>query len=148
MARTIEIGTLLVKTDAILPESLPLESDPYLKGWRVVKNLSSSELDRKLCEVGWAFFYMAGEVTAMAFGADSEKTTRRAVKQVIANLKSDRFNCLEISRVAAKSFLGLPYVTVAGHARHIQEGIHLFRAQPIAEWKQANLAAIGVEVQS
>jgi hypothetical protein len=50
---------------------------------------------------------MAGEVNAMAFGSDSEETTRRAVKKVIANMKSDRFNCLEISRVAAKSFLGL-----------------------------------------
>ena len=116
MAQTIEIGTLLVKSGTQMPESVQLESDPYLKGWKLVKNLSSSGMDRKLCEVGWTFFYMAGEVNAMAFGSDSEKTTRRAVKKVIANMKSDRFNCLEISRVAAKSFLGLPYVTVAAHA--------------------------------
>ena len=94
-----------------LPEGLRLESDPYLKGWERVKNLGSSGLDRKLSEAGWSFFYMAGEVNAMAFGSNSEKTIRRAVKSVIANMKSDRFNCLEISRVAAKSFLGLPYVS-------------------------------------
>ena len=61
--------------------------------------------------------------------------------KVIANMKSDRFNCLEISRVAAKSFLGLPYVTVAGHPRHIQESIYLFRANHISEQDQATLAA-------
>ena len=85
---------------------------------------------------------MAGEVNAMAFGSDSEKTTRRAVKKVIANMKSDRFNCLEISRVAAKSFLGLPYVTVAGHPRHIQESLYLFHAKHISAWDHAQLATV------
>ncbi|MGA3326578.1 MAG: hypothetical protein ABSF45_19085 [Terriglobia bacterium] len=141
MAQTIEIGTLLVKAGTILPEGLLLEKGPYLKGWDLVKNLSSAGLDRKLCEVDWTFFYMAGEVNAMAFGSDLEKTTRVAVKKVIASMKSDGFNCLEISRVAVKSFLGLPCVSVAGHARHIQESIYLFQAKPISEWGQAQSAA-------
>ena len=141
MAQIIEIGTLLVKVGTIFPEGLLLESDPYLKGWGLVKNLSSSGLDRKLCAERWSFFYMAGEVTAMAFGSNSEETIRRAIKNVIANMESDRFNCLEISRVAAKSFLGLPYVTVAGHPRHVQESIYLFHAKHMAEWDQAKLAA-------
>ena len=142
MAEKINTDTILIKEGTLLPEGLQLESDPYLKGWRLVKNLGSSGMDRKLCAAGWTFFYMAGEVNAMAFGSDSEKTTRRAVKEVLANMKSDRFNCLEISRVAAKSFLGLPYVTVAGHPRHIQESIYLFHAKHISEWDQARLAAI------
>jgi hypothetical protein len=121
---------------------LQLESDPYLKGWRLVKSPGSSGIDRKLCEAGWTFFYMAGEVDAMAFGPESEKTIHRAVKKVIANIKSDKFNCLEISRVAAKGFLGLPYVTVAAHPRHIQESIFLFHIERLAEWDRAGLAAI------
>ena len=140
MAQTIEIGTLLIKEGTPLPESLPLESDPYLKGWRLVKNLGSSGLGRKLFEAGWTFFYMAGEVNAMAFGSVSERTTHRVVKKIITNMKSDRFNCLEISRVEVKSFLGLPYVTVAGHPRHIQESIYLFHAKDVLEWVQARLA--------
>ena len=132
MAKKIHTDTILIKEGTLLPEGLQLESDPYLKGWRLVKNLGSSGMDRKLGVAGWTFFYMAGEVNAMAFGSDSEKTTRRAVKKVIANMKSDRFNCLEISRVAAKSFLGLPYVTVAAHPRHIEESIYLFHAKDIA----------------
>jgi hypothetical protein len=141
MAQTIEIGTLIIKEGTPLPEALTLEGHPYLKGWSLVKNLGSSGMDRKLCDVGWTFFYMAVEVTAMAFGSDLEKTTHRAVKRAIANMKSDKFNCLEISRVAVGSFLGLPYVTVAGHPRHIQESIYLFHAKHISEWDQAKLAA-------
>ena len=142
MAKKIHTDTILIKEGTLLPEGLQLESDPYLKGWRLVKNLGSSGMDRKLCEAGWTFFYMAGEVNAMAFGSDSEKTTRRAVKKVIANMKSDRFNCLEISQVAAKSFLGLPYVTVAAHPRHIQESMFLFHAKRLAEWDRARLATV------
>lgn len=142
MAQTIEIGTVLIKEDTQLPESLHLQSDPYVEGWRLVNNLSSSAIDLKLSAVGWTFFFMAGEVNAIAFGSASEKTTRRAVAKVIANMKSSRFNCLEISRVAAKSFLGLPYLTVAGHPRHIQESIYLFRPNHISEQQEeATLAA-------
>jgi hypothetical protein len=65
------VGMILIKDDALLPESPQFESDPYLKGWRLVKNLGSSGMDRKLSKAGWAFFYMAGEVNAMAFGSDS-----------------------------------------------------------------------------
>ena len=141
MTQAIELRTLLIKEGTPLPETLPLESDPYLKGWRLVKNLGSSGMDRKLCEAGWTFFYMAGEVNAMAFGSDLEKTVRRAVKKAIANMKSHRFNCLEISRVAVKSWLGLPYVAVAAHPRHIQESMYLFHAKHISVWDQAKLAA-------
>jgi hypothetical protein len=141
MPPIVEIGTILIKEGTQLPDRLPLESEPYLNGWRLVKNLSCSAIDRKLGEVGWTFFFMAGEVNAMAFGSDSERTTRSAVKKVIAKMKSGKFNCLEISRVEAKCFLGLPYVTVAGHPRHIQESIYLFRTNHISETDQATLAA-------
>jgi hypothetical protein len=141
MVEKINTGTILIKEGTPLPKSLQLESDRYLKGWGLVKNLDSAGMDRKLCEARWTFFYMAGEVKASAFGSDSEETTRRAVMNVIAHIKPDRFNCLEISRVVAKSFLRLPYVTVATHPRHIQESIYLFHTKHLAERDQASLAA-------
>src|ERR1035441_9622816 len=139
MSENIKSGTLLIKDGTLLPESIRFEGNPYLQGWRLA-NLDSAELDRKLCDSGWTFFYMAGEVDATSFGGMSEKTITRAVKKLIANMKSPRFNCLEISRVAAKSFLGLPYVAVAGHLRHIQESIYLFHAKRVSEWDRASLA--------
>jgi len=141
MAEKINTGTILIKEGTPLPEGLQLESEPYLKGWRLVKNLDSSGLDRKLCEARWTLFYMAEEVRAVVVGFDLEKMTRRAVKRVVASMKSDGLNCVEIAYVTAKRFLGLPYVTVSARPRHIQESMFLFHAKRLEEWDQAKLAA-------
>ena len=122
MADTINRGTILITEGARLPESLLLESEPYGYGWRLVKNLDSRGLDQIIGQAGWDFFYIASVVEANAFGSDEKKTTRKAIKQVIANLKSKNFNCLEITRVVAKRLLGLSCVSVSAHSRHIQEG--------------------------
>jgi hypothetical protein len=122
MADPIKTGTILIAEGALLPESMPLQSEPYAYGWRLVKNIDSDGLDQIIREAGWNFFYIAGVIETKAFGSDEKKTTRKAIKQVIANLKSKNFNCLEITRVVAKRSLGLPYVSVSAHSRHIQEG--------------------------
>ena len=140
MAEKIKTGTILIEEGALLPESLRFESEPYSKSWRLVKNLDGYGLDRKIREAGWTFFFMAGEIKASVFGLDGEKAVRRAVKRVIATMKSDRFNCLEITQVAARHFLGLPYVTVSAHPRHIQESMFLFHTKRLAEWDRAKLA--------
>jgi len=84
---------------------------------------------------------MAGGVSATAFGSDLEKTTRRAVKKVLASMKLDRLNCLEIAQVVVKRFLGLLYVTVSAHPRHIQQSMFLSHAERPAEGERAKLAA-------
>lgn len=122
MTYTIKPGTILITEGAILPASLLLESEPYVYGWRLVKNVDSNGLDQIISQAGWNFFYIAGVVETNAFGSDEKKTTRKAIKQILENLKSKNFNCLEIARVAAKRSLGLPYMSVAAHSRHIQEG--------------------------
>jgi len=141
MADKIKTGTILIKEGALLPESLRFESEPYSNGWRLVKNLDGEGLNREIREAGWTLFYMAGEVHATVVGSGSEKTTRKAVKKVIAYMKSDRLNCLEIGQVTVKRFLGLPYVTVSGHPRHVQESMFLFHSKRLAEWDRAILAA-------
>lgn len=141
MAQEIGIGMVLIKEGTTLPQGLQVENDPYSKGWRLVRNLNSSALDRKLYDSAWTFFFMAGEIKAAAFGLDLAATTCRAVKKIVAGMKSDHFNCLEISRVEKKKFLGLPFVSVGGHPRHIQESIYLFPTRHIAEWKHEVLPA-------
>jgi hypothetical protein len=122
MADAIKTGTILIAEGALLPESLPLESEPYAYGWRLVKNLDSNGLDQIIREAGWNFFYIAGVIETNAFGSEEKKSTSKAIEQVIANLKSKNFTCLEITRVVTKRSLGLPYVRVSAHSRHIQEG--------------------------
>ena len=138
----IKTGTILIEGGALLPDSLQFESEPYSKGWRLVKNLDGYGLDRKIREAGWTLFYLALEMKASVFGFGGEKALRRAVNRVLANLKSKKVNCLAITQVAAKRFLGLPYVTVSAHPRHIQETMFLCHAKRLAEWDRVKLAAV------
>jgi hypothetical protein len=141
MPDTIKTGTILIKEGTFVPAALQFESEPCAPGWRLVKDLDGYGLGRKIHEAGWTFFCLAGEIEATVFGFDGQKTIRRAVERILAKLKSERFNSLEITRVASKRFLGVPYASVSARSRHIQESVFLFRAKDPQEWDRARLAA-------
>ena len=144
MPDAIKPGAILIKEGTILPEVLRFESEPYAPGWRLVKNLDAYGLGRKIHEAGWTFAWPAGELGAVAFGLDEQKTLRRAVEQILANLESAEFSFLEIMRVtseASKRFPGVLYVTVSAQSRDIQESVPLFRAKDLAVRDHARSAA-------
>ncbi len=141
MAETIKTGTTLIKDGTFLPDALQFESEPCATGWRLVKNLDGYGLGRKIHEAGWTFFYLAGEIKATVFGFAGQKAVRGAVKRILAKLQSEKFNSLEITRVASKRFLGVPYASVSAHLRHIQESPFLFQTKGVVEWDRAKLAA-------
>ncbi len=142
MARAFKTGTILIKDGTLLPDALQIESEPCATGWRIVKNIDASALGRKIHEAGWSFFCVAGEVKGTILGIDGQVAVRRAVKRILANLKLERFNGLEITQVEVKRFLGLPYARVCAHSRHIQENPFLLRAKDHQEWDRAKLAAV------
>ena len=74
-------------------------------------------------------FYLAGEIGATVLGRDRPGTLRRAVKCVLAKQKGQKFNSLEITKVVSKRFLGIPFMSVTGHSRHIQQGVGLVSAK-------------------
>ena len=127
MAETINTGTILFKDGTFLPDALRFDSEPCATGWRLVKDLDGFGLDRKIRIVGWRFFCIAGEIKAIVLGFEGQKNVRRAVKRMLVRLKSEKFNSLEITRVASKRFLGVPYVNVSARSRHIQESLFLLR---------------------
>lgn len=144
MPDTIKTGTILIKEGTLLSEDLRFESEPCALGWRLVQNLDGSGLDRKIHEAGCTFSWRAGEIGATVFGIDEQKTLRRAVEQILANLESAEFNSLEIMRVASeasKRFLGVRYVTVSAKSGHIQESAPLFRAKDLQGRDRARSAA-------
>lgn len=82
-------------------------------------------LGRTIEEAHWNFFYLAGEKKAIVFGREKSGALRRAVKQILAKRDGQRCNCLEITRVASKSFLGIPFLSVAANYRNVQESAYL-----------------------
>src|SRR5437667_8661433 len=118
-------GTTLIRENTLLPAGLTIESEIFLAGWRVVKNLDGSALARNVEGASWNFFYLAGESRATAFGRDQSGALRKAVKRILAK-QEKQYNSLEITRVVSKRFLGIPFMlSIAAHSRHIQQGICL-----------------------
>jgi hypothetical protein len=125
-------GTILIRENTLLPAGLAVESEVFLPGWRVVKNLDRSTLARNIEAANWTFFCLAREIRATVFGIDEEKMVRRAIKEILARLKSEKFNSLEITRVtsvASKRFLEVRYVTVSAQSGLIQQGVGLVPAK-------------------
>jgi len=106
-----------------------VESEVFLPGWRAVRNLDGYGLGQKIEEAKWYFFYLAGEHGATALGREGIETLGRAVKQILAKREGQTFNSLEITKAASKRFLGIPFMSVAAHFRHIQQGICLVPAK-------------------
>jgi hypothetical protein len=119
----ITSGTILIENGALRPQCFQIEDDSHPNDWMSVKhNLTPRALDEELADKGWTFFYMAGAIKKMAFGFDRPKMINAALKRVITDVRLQNCNCLEIEGVEAQSFLGIPYVKVSAHARHIQKG--------------------------
>ncbi len=127
MAEKIKLGTILITEDAVLPNTLRVDSEPFVPGWKLVKNFGGAELDREIRRAGWTFFSFASEISSTVFGSDGPATVRRAVKRILANPRLEKFNSLEVTRVISKRFLGVPYTTVRACSRHVWKSIFLFR---------------------
>jgi hypothetical protein len=119
---TLKAGTILIEAGTLVPECFRLESELDANGWKSVANLEPRELDRKLNQAGWIFFYMAGEIKSTVFGLDRQKAMRSALKRVISQVKAQNCNGLQITDVTSGSFLNLPCVSISAHSRHIQQG--------------------------
>ena len=121
--------TIFIKEDTPLPGTLSIESEAFLPGWRVVENLDPYALARKIESANWNFFYLASELRATVLGRDRSGTLRRAVKCVLGKRQGQKFNSLEITKVVSKRLLGIPFISITAHARHIQQGIGLVPAK-------------------
>ncbi len=132
MTERIDIGTMLLKDGTRLPDSLVLCTEQYSPGWSAITGSSSAELDKKIDTAGWTFFYMAGEIHRRGFGLNDQSRTDRALVHVIDAVTSDDFNCLEITQIRRRSFLGLHYTSLIAHARHIQISRSLYKSIGIA----------------
>jgi hypothetical protein len=140
MAQTIQVGTILMKEWSGMTQLLNLESEPCFGGWSLLKVLDGFALDRKIHAAGWNFFFMAAEVKVMFLGSPGAERLRTALRRILEKVKKQQFNGLEVTEIVARRFLGVPYVTLAAHSRHMQQSCYLDNAlarqtsQQNAEW--------------
>src|SRR5579864_7682511 len=125
MAQTVQAGTILMKEWPGMTTLLGLESEPCYGGWSLLKVLNGFALDRKIHAAGWNFFFMAAQVKVMFIGAIETESIRKAVGRMLGKLKLMDFNCLEVTGIVTRRFLGVPYTVVSAHSRHIQQSCYL-----------------------
>jgi hypothetical protein len=137
---TIEVGTILIEDRPQITQFFGFEIEPYARGWSVLRGIDGVALDLKIHAAGWNLFFMAPEVKVTFFGSLDAAKIRNAVQRILQKVKPQSFNCLEVTNIVAKRFLGMSYATVSAHSRHIQQSCYLDggalrrAAQRDAEW--------------
>jgi hypothetical protein len=141
MSNHIQAGTIMIQPSEGL-RSLGIESESYCPHWQSLGSSESLSLERKIRDSGWKLFYMAEELKTAVHAWGGQKTLRRGVKRLLAQTRLQHFNCLELTHITKKRFLGIPYVSIAAHSRHIQQGSQIrSMAQRVSDAGPARLEA-------
>jgi len=141
MPPTVQVGSILIEDQSQVAQVLGLESEPCSGNWSLLKVLDGFALDRKIHAAGWNFFFMAGEVKVILFGALGAKKIQKALKRILGKVRQQHFNGLEVTGIIAHRFLGVPYVTVSAHSRHMQQSCYLDGAEARRmSWRDAEWA--------
>ena len=139
MTPNVQVGTILIEDRPLVTRILNLESESYSGNWNVVKAIDGFALDLKIHAAGWSFFFMAEEVKATVFGSPRPKISKKRLKRICLKVRKQDFNCLEVTKMVENRFLGVPYITVCTHPRHIQQGCWLDSAQERAPARQKEI---------
>ena len=125
MAQAVEVGTIMMSPGTLFPESLHISGEPYWHGWNMVNKAEAALLDTNVRKAGWRLFFLAANTPTIVWGTWGEKNARKAMQRLLGKVKSLRFNCLEVTAIVSRKFLGVPYVRVSAHSRHVQKGLIL-----------------------
>jgi len=131
----------MVASDTLMSEGLELRTETFGPGWEMIIGSDGHQFEKKVRTAGWRFFFLAENIRAIAFGGRT--ASRRAVTRLLALVKAASFNCAEITEISSKRFLGLPYVRVTAHSRHVQESSILRSLAERSRTKAAATWAIG-----
>ena len=129
MPSTVQVGAILMKDWPGMKKLLGLECEPYSGPWTLLKALDVYALDRKIHAAGWNFFFIATEVKVMFFGSLEAAKVHNALKRILEKVKQQHFNGLEVTAIVTRHFLGISYVTVSAHSRHMQHSCNLDSAE-------------------
>jgi hypothetical protein len=125
MTNEVQVGSILIDQRPAMAKALGLQSEPYSANWGLVQALDGASFAQAIHAAGWNFFFMAAEVKVTFFGAIGAKSIQTALGRLLEKVKPLSFNCLEVTGIVGKRFLGVPYTVVLAHSRHIQKSCYL-----------------------
>lgn len=112
-------GTMLIEDGALLP-NLGLETEACTPSWRSAGEVNSAALGRALDASGWHLFCVVGVIKTVAFGRAGAQAVRKAISRVVAKVGARSLNCVELTEITRRRFLGMPYIAISAQPYHIQ----------------------------
>lgn len=116
-----EDGIIFIRDGTTLPPILSVTTEAFMPNWRIVTSHNRSTLARSIEACDWYFFYMAGDIQATVLGGNTRRVLRKALKAVLTKQGNDQLNSIEITSIASRRFLGIPFTTFTAHSRQIQQ---------------------------
>jgi hypothetical protein len=121
MPNQVQPGTTMIQSSPVL-QWLGMESQLYSSGWSTLGIFDSSGLDRRVRDAGWNLFFLADELRTVVPAWGGQNSVRTGLKRLLTRTRLRHFNCMQVSQVVNKRFLGIPYVSIVAHSLHIQQG--------------------------
>ena len=116
----LQEGSVLLRSGTVTPTSFPLNLRTYCSDWELIENSAGHAVHHGFRRSGWNLFCLAGAIHGYAVGNGGESSIMRAMMKILVKVKAAGFNSAQISEIIVKRFLGLPYVRVEAHSRHLQ----------------------------
>ena len=117
----LQEGSVLLRSGTLTPTSVPLNLSTYCSDWQLIENSGGHVLDQGFRRASWNLFFLAGAIRGYAVGGGGESSIMRATSNILAKINAKGFNCAQISEIVVKRFLGVRYVRVEAHSRHLQQ---------------------------
>src|SRR4051812_29404046 len=114
-------GCIVVEQASPLPDSMhmDMEAELFSPCWKIVNGVHSYGLDREMHRIGWSFVYASASVTGSGLGFGLRHDMRAGFQWFPRKPRSAKFSCLETRGFPARTFLGLPAVTIAAPPSNI-----------------------------
>jgi hypothetical protein len=121
MLSPLKIGTVLLQTGTLVPDSVCVKKEIFCPGWQAITNVNGDDLDRQIRGKGWNFFFLCGALQGTYWGSWSGVAVRRAAIRVLRKTQATKLNGFEITGIHERRFLGVRHVVLTGHSRHVQK---------------------------
>lgn len=141
MIDDLKPGTLLVRTNTVLPKSLARDEQVVFPDWKVIRNIDAATMERQAKEIGWHFFFVVPPLEAGALAHTRERALIKALKRILASAELRKLNAIEITSVKAVGFWIAHGACIEANARHIAQKPILSDEQQPGRYELAAAAA-------
>lgn len=115
----IATGSVLMKKGTALPVALRT-NPPRLGDWEVISELDGLGVERELRQSGWHFFFLVPAIRAASIALDLQRAFAKTMRRITRAADEIGFNGLEISAIKQRNWLGIQYVSITAHPRHVR----------------------------